>query len=106
MPDDTVEGSSDAYGADLRLVLAESVAGFAETYPDVHVDRRFARGLTDEGLLEGHHHWDMIVVGRHPRHSVLDSLSGAVSTSVLERFRGVVAMVPEPVPSDPAPRVT
>ena len=98
--DDTIEGTSGSTAvAELRLALAESVAGFGERYPDVDVARRIVLGLTDEGLVRGQHPWDLIVVGRHPRHSVLDSLGGAVSTSVLERFHGVVAMVPQPAPA-------
>jgi nucleotide-binding universal stress UspA family protein len=97
VPDDPVGGAVDtAEPADLRLVLAESVAGYSEKYPDVRVVRRLAHGLTDEGLLKGKQSWDLVVVGRHPRRAFLDSLEGAVSTSVLEQSRGAVAMVPEP----------
>lgn len=96
---DLADGTSDTpNGAELRLLLAESVAGFTEKYPDVRVARRIALGLVDDGLVRGLHPWDVVVVGRHPRHSGLDLLSGSTSTSVLERFGGVVAMVPEPEP--------
>lgn len=105
-PDDTARVSlAEGEAADYGLLLAESLAGFTEKYPDVHVTRRIGRGLVDEQLLRGRHPWDVIVVGRHPRHSLLDAISGAVSTSVLERFRGVVAMVPEPAdPGSGEPR--
>ena len=42
MPDDGLD--------DLRLMLAESVAGLAEKYPDVVVTRELARGLADDCL--------------------------------------------------------
>ena len=95
LPDGVASVPGDSDGDEFRLLLAESVAGFGEQYPDVRVTRRFERGLSDEGLRRGRHPWDVIVVGRHPRHGLLDALSGTTSTSVLERFRGVVAMVPE-----------
>jgi nucleotide-binding universal stress UspA family protein len=96
LPDGVASVPGDSDGDEFRLLLAESVAGFGEQYPDVRVTRRLERGLSDEGLRRGRHPWDVIVVGRHPRHGFLDAISGTTSTSVLERTRGVVAMVPQP----------
>ncbi len=83
----------------LELILARSIAGFTEEYPDVHVTQRIVLGVTHQQLRQGKHPWDVIVVGRHQRNSVVDSFGGAVSTAVLERYRGVVATVPESEPS-------
>ena len=81
--------------AALRLLLSESVAGFSEEHPDVHVDRRIGRGLTDEQLRRGLHPWSVIVVGRHPRRAPWQGLGASTAASVLEHYEGVVAVVPE-----------
>ena len=74
-----------------RLLLAESLAGLGEKYPDVHVQPKLARGLVEECLTEGPRTWDLVVVGRHP----VDAFRSSDSTAVLERSRSVVAVVPE-----------
>lgn len=100
LPSPSTPGFADSGPAvELRLLLAETVAGFTEKYPDVYVTRRLERGPVDEELRRNLHPWNVIVVGRHPRRSPIDSLGGAVSTAVLERFHGAVAMVPQPAPS-------
>ncbi|WP_110241575.1 universal stress protein [Nocardioides gilvus] len=80
---------------DLRLALAESVAGFAEKYPDVQVTLTLRHGLTDEALSPRGQGWDLIVVGRHPASSLQRILAGSVATAVLERSHSTVAVVPE-----------
>lgn len=82
-------------GAEMRLLLAESVAGLAEKYSDVPVTRAFAHGLVDECLVNTPGEWAMVVIGRHPTNSLTRVLSGSVAITVLERSKGVVAMVPE-----------
>ena len=84
--------------AQLRLVLAETVAGFSEKYPDVPVTLTLKHGLVDEVLSPRGHTWDLIVVGRHPRGAIDRVLAGSISTAVLERARSTVAVVPEAVP--------
>jgi nucleotide-binding universal stress UspA family protein len=80
---------------DLRAVLATSVAGFAETYPDVPVALELKHGLVDEALSPRTTEWDLIVVGRHPMTSVSRVLTGSIATAVLERACATVAVVPE-----------
>jgi nucleotide-binding universal stress UspA family protein len=80
---------------DLRAVLAESVAGLAEKYPDVPVHLTLEHGLVDEALSPRHEGWDLVVVGRHPMTSHARLLTGSVSRAVLERARSTVAVVPE-----------
>jgi nucleotide-binding universal stress UspA family protein len=79
---------------DLRAVLAESVAGLAEQYPDVPVTLTLEHGLVDEALSPRHGGWDLVVVGRHPMTSLARVLTGSVSTAVVERARSTVAVVP------------
>lgn len=80
---------------DLRAVLATSVAGCAEKYPDVPVALELQHGLIDEALSARTTEWDLIVVGRHPMTSVSRVLTGSIATAVLERARATVAVVPE-----------
>ena len=84
-----------------RLLLAESVAGMASKFPEVSVEQRLARGLPEQCLSVDSSVWDLIVVGRHPVDTVLRLLTGAVATSVVERARTTVAVIPQ---SDPAPK--
>jgi nucleotide-binding universal stress UspA family protein len=81
---------------DLRMVLAESVAGYTETYPDVPVTLTLRHGLVDAALTARSEAWDLIVVGRHPMDSVSRAVTGSIATAVVERARTTVAVVPEP----------
>lgn len=79
-----------------RPLVAESLAGFSDAYPDVHVDTQLARGLPDECLGADSERWHLIVVGRHPTDSLSRLLSPTVATAVVERARTSVAVVPVP----------
>ena len=74
-----------------QVLLAESVAGLSERYPDVRVRAQLNRGLIEECLMSGPRPWNLIVVGRHP----IGHLRSSASTAVLERSHSVVAVVPE-----------
>jgi nucleotide-binding universal stress UspA family protein len=94
----TGPGVIDAHATGLdeqRLLLAESVAGFSDTFPEVHVDQQVARGAADQVLAAGSARWDLVVVGRHPVDTLGRRFMGAVSTSVVEHADTVVAVVPE-----------
>lgn len=80
---------------DLRLVLAESVAGFREKYPDVEVTTLLRHGLVDEALSERGKDWELIVVGRHPVTSLGRTIFGSIASAVVERAHSNVAVVPE-----------
>jgi nucleotide-binding universal stress UspA family protein len=77
-----------------RLLLAESVAGFSEKFPDVSVDLQLARGLAHECIGANSERWHLIVVGRHPAESLSRMLSSTVATAVVERAHTTVAVVP------------
>lgn len=81
-----------------RLLLAESVAGFREKFPEVYVDLQVARGFADDCLAAASEDRDLVVIGRHPVDSFGRRLAGAVSTSVLERSQAFIAVVPEAGP--------
>lgn len=84
------------------LLLSESVAGLSEKYPDVEVSLRLAHGLVDEGLAAFAEQWGLVVVGRHPIHSLSRVLSGSLAISVVERAHGTVVVVPEDEPGPDA----
>jgi nucleotide-binding universal stress UspA family protein len=78
-----------------RLALAESIAGFREEYPDVHTTTRVAEGTAADGLAAIADHYNLVVTGRHPVGSLSRRLATTTATSVLERSRTVIAVVPE-----------
>jgi nucleotide-binding universal stress UspA family protein len=84
--------------SDLRLLLAQSVAGFAEKYPDVEVTQELARGLVDECLVDHAPDAGLLVVGRSRAPSGWSRfLHASCSLAVLERAHTTVAVVPESV---------
>ncbi|WP_183094388.1 universal stress protein [Nocardioides stalactiti] len=84
-----------------RLLLAESVAGFGERYPEVRTELKVARGLAAEtlGVIADEH--DLVVVGHHATDSLTRRLSSALATAVLERSHTPVAVVPETAATTP-----
>jgi nucleotide-binding universal stress UspA family protein len=95
-----VAENSTSYGAvedpaDMRLLLAESVAGFSESYPDVEVHLESARGLVDLVLVNAAPSSDLVVVGRRHKNALARFLHASMAAAVLERAVGTVAVVPE-----------
>jgi len=80
---------------DLRLLLAESVAGLAEKYPDVEVTRELARGLVDQCLSGRSLDATLLVIGRSEPTAVDRVLYSSCALAVLERADTTVAVVPE-----------
>lgn len=87
---------SEADLEDMRLLLAESIAGPRADHPDVHVSLHVERGIPDSVLLHACRDADLVVVGTHPTNAVYDLLAGEVSRSVLGHARCPVAVVPDP----------
>ena len=86
---------SDGSFAEARMLLAESVSGLGERYPDVYVSLKVARGLPDDCLICGSDRWDLIVVGRHAGRAWSRAVWGNVADSVVEHAATAVAVVPE-----------
>lgn len=74
-----------------RLLLAESVSGFGEKYPEVRVHLDVAHGLADARLVHASAHMHLVVVGRHPGHHPF----GGIARTVVEHSKTVVAVVPD-----------
>jgi nucleotide-binding universal stress UspA family protein len=90
----TDDGPSDGLD-DLRLLLAESVAGLREKYPDVEVTLELSRGLVDDCLAGHTPTAGLLVVGRPVPSGTDRFLHASCAVAVLERAHTVVAVVPE-----------
>lgn len=77
-----------------RLVLAESMAGMAEKFPEVNVRTTLARGLPQEVLVRLSERMNLVVVGSRQAGRVLRMLFGSVSVAVVEHASCPVAVVP------------
>lgn len=84
-----------------QLLVAESVAGFRERYPEVRVQIDTARGEAVETLATIADIHNLVVIGRHAKDSALSHAARAVSTALLERTHTNIAVVPEAAPADP-----
>ncbi|MBM9461562.1 universal stress protein [Nocardioides sp. zg-536] len=92
-------GSTSPIPADdeTSAALATATAGFRERYPDVPLTLQVAHGLADEVLgSRSAAAWDLVVVGRHPLDTLSRLVTGSIATSVVERARTTVAVVPVP----------
>jgi len=81
---------------DVRLELAESLAGLAEKYPEVQARTELVRGMADERLVRASQRMDLVVVGAHHGGTLTTLLYGSIANAVLEHATCPVAIVPEP----------
>jgi nucleotide-binding universal stress UspA family protein len=76
-----------------RLVLAESMAGWAEKFPDVPIEPTVVRGHPVHSLVQAARTARLLVVGSRGRGSVRSLVLGSVSHGVLHHASGPVAVV-------------
>jgi len=76
-----------------ELLLAESLAGYSEKFPDVVVDSRLVRGSPAQALVSASGAASVVVVGSRGRSAVTSRLLGSVSRSVVEHAQCTVAVV-------------
>ncbi len=81
--------------SDARLVLAESLAGLGEKFPDVRARTELVRGMADERLVRASQRMDLVVVGAHHGGTLTTLLYGSIANAVLEHATCPVAIVPE-----------
>lgn len=91
-----VHVTADASEVDeLVRTLAETVAGYAEKFPDVEVTRQVRRGAeVGDVLLGADANASMIVVGRRHTGGPLASLHRGVASTIIEHADTSVAVVP------------
>ena len=77
-----------------RLLLAESMAGMAEKFPEVNVLTALARGLPQDVLVSLGERMNLLVVGAHQAGRISRMLFGSVSVAVVEHASCPVAVVP------------
>ncbi len=85
----------EGYDAE-RLLLAQTVAGMAEQYPDVEVETVLARGPVDRVLVRLAEEAELVVVGARRRGGVAGLVRGRIASIVTEQSSGTVVVVPEP----------
>jgi nucleotide-binding universal stress UspA family protein len=89
--------ASDAFWSERsdpeKVVTAESLAGWAEKYPDVVVRRRVVRSAAVEAIVAESEGAGLVVVGSRGWGDVRGALLGSVSQGCLRRVHGPVAVV-------------
>lgn len=88
--------ATDTSGEDRERWLAEALSGHAELFPDVRVDRVLVSGRPTPMLLQHSDLHHLLVVGRHTRVGMQDSLVGHVHSTMVGRAPCPVAVVPLP----------
>ncbi|RKN27276.1 universal stress protein [Micromonospora musae] len=83
----------DAYGDEVGRVLAESVAGYAERYPQVAVRYRPVRGTAAHALTQVSKSAQLMVVGAHGRGALGGLVLGSVSHAVLHHAHAPLAVI-------------
>ncbi|QGN49284.1 universal stress protein [Micromonospora sp. WMMD558] len=86
----------DAFGAEEERLLAESLAGFAERYPQVPVRHRLVRGSPGRVLVDESKGAQLVVVGAHGHGALGGLLLGSVSHAVLHHAHCPLVVVRHP----------
>ena len=83
----------DALAEEATTLLAESIAGHTEKYPDVPVRREVVRGHADEVLVTAGQSADLLVIGSRGRGAFRGLLLGSTSRAVVHHAPCPVAVV-------------
>lgn len=79
------------------LIIAESIAGLAESYPDLEIVTEVSGSRPEHALSASAQDARMLVVGSRGRHGLARALLGSVSESVVAELPSAVAVVREAV---------
>jgi nucleotide-binding universal stress UspA family protein len=77
-----------------RLLVAESISGMGEKFPEVHVEIELARGYPADCLVQAGARMNMIVLGAHRGRAVSGIVNGSAAANVVEHASCPVAVVP------------
>ncbi|MEO6472172.1 MAG: universal stress protein [Aeromicrobium sp.] len=90
MPPGTVRKDAEAF----RANVAEVLAGWTDSFPDVRVLLNFPIDDADEACVRATEHAELVVVGRPRPHSMPFALARPLATRVIKRAHCPVAVVP------------
>lgn len=96
----------DPTADDVRLTVAEALAGMREKYPDVDDEVLLVAGLRDQEILRASPGRALVVVGSRRRGAWDALLHGAVVSTVVEHAASNVAVVPSDTGRHPARTTT
>ena len=82
-----------AVEAECQEVLSERLAGWQETYPDVHVERRVVCDQPARWITHESRRCQLVVVGSRGRGNVASMLLGSVSSAVAQSAESPVVVV-------------
>lgn len=88
------ETGSGRLDDEVRLMVAETLSGLGEKFPDVRTRVELADGSVDRALVVASRRMNVIVLGAHHGSALGSVMAGSVATSVLERATCPVAIVP------------
>jgi nucleotide-binding universal stress UspA family protein len=91
-PRQTEPGTPEASSE--QALVAESLAGMQEKFPDVQVQVRLSRGFADQHLILASRSYDLLVIGHHPLTALEDIVHRSVAPTVVEHAHGPVVVVP------------
>jgi nucleotide-binding universal stress UspA family protein len=92
-PESAAPAMVDEVAADWQLLLAESVAGYAEKFPDVAFSSRVVPGSAAGALVAVSADASTVVVGARGRSAFTKRLLGSVSRSVVEHAHCTTVVV-------------
>ena len=76
-----------------QALVAETLAGMQEKFPEVQVQTRLTRGFADQHLINASHNYDLLVIGHQPLPRLDDVVHQSVAPTVVEHAHGPVAVV-------------
>ena len=76
-----------------QALVAESLAGMQEKFPEVQVQVRLTRGFADQHLINASCNYDLLVIGHQPLPRLDDVVHQSVAPTVVEHAHGPVAVV-------------
>lgn len=90
---DSAEDQQQAFVEERRRMLAEALAGWCDTYPQVKVEQRVVRAHPVEALVTESATADLLVVGSRGRGGFKGLLLGSVSLRTLQQAHSPVAVI-------------
>jgi nucleotide-binding universal stress UspA family protein len=93
---DSAEDQQQAFVEERRRMLAETHAGWSDTFPDVKVEQRLVRAHPVEALVTESATADLLVVGSRGRGGFTGLLLGSVSLRTLQQAHSPVAVIRRP----------